>query len=427
MSAKSLDQWLAEIEAKHPQEIDLGLERVRHIAHRLKLTSLTVPVITVAGTNGKGSTIAYLTSILSTAGYRVGAYTSPHFLHYNERVCVNAQPVEDLLFCQAFAAIDQACQDLDISLTYFEYGTLAAFWIFQHLVDKRQLDVALLEVGLGGRLDAVNVVDPNIAIVTTVALDHQSWLGSNREEIGVEKAGIYRQNAPAIYGEADMPSTVQEKIDVLKAERFQLSKEYKALTNEDTWTWQGKSFTGSVIELTDLPFPSLPFDNASTALQALQLLNLPITAEEYQQGLAKAELTGRFQTLTYQGRTILLDVAHNPHAAKHLSDQLANQSRQSIHAVVGMLSDKDVKGTLEPLSDRISHWYIGTLNEPRGLTSSMLKDLAPNLTMQPFDSVTMAFETALKESNESDLIVVMGSFFTVAEVLSNIQAKGEMH
>lgn len=422
MPPKTLDQWLASIEANHPQEIDLGLERIRHVAHRLKLTELCAPVITVAGTNGKGSTIAYMVSILKQAGYQVGAYTSPHFIDYNERVCVNGNPVSSELFCDAFSHIDEACQYLELTLTYFEYGTLAALWIFQQLIDQQKIDVVLLEVGLGGRLDAVNIIDPNIAIVTTIALDHESWLGSSRNEIGTEKAGIYRKNIPAIFGEWDMPETVQARIDELAAPRYQMGKEFKAQRFDDTWCWSGKSFDGSTIEVDDLSVPSLPFDNASTAIQALQLLNLPISTSDYQQGIKEAKLTGRFQSGSYKGREILIDVAHNPHAAEHLCRQLSTfqnskSPARTIRCVVGMLADKDVTNTLTPLSEVVEGWYAGSLNEPRGLSAEQLTALVPDLDMQCFSSIEKGLNCAVDESDETDLILVVGSFFTAAEAL----------
>lgn len=422
MSPKTLDQWLASIEANHPQEIDLGLERVRQVAHQLNITELNVPVITVAGTNGKGSTIAYMVSILKQAGYQAGTYTSPHFIVYNERVCINDTPICSELFCEAFSHIDKACQQLALTLTYFEYGTLAAFWIFKALIKQKKIDVVLLEVGLGGRLDAVNIIDPLIAVVTTVALDHESWLGSTREQIGTEKAGIYRANAPAIFGERSMPVTVQARIDELAAPRYQLGKEFQAVSEGDKWCWKGLLRNGLATQIDNLPMPSLPFDNASTAIQALQMLDLSINPSDYQQGIQKARLRGRFQKASYQGRNLLLDVAHNPHAAEHLYRQVrnfqsTNRSIKNIRCVVGMLSDKDVVNTLAPLSEVVQAWYAGSLNGPRGLSAEKLAALVSDVDMHCSPSIVEALDNAVSESDESDLILVIGSFFTVAEAL----------
>ncbi len=421
MSPKNLDQWLASIEAGYPSEIDLGLERVRAVACRMQLTDLGAPVITVAGTNGKGSTIAYMAAILQAAGYTVGAYTSPHFIEYNERVAVNGQVLDDDSFCQAFTAIKVASDALEVNLTYFEYGTLAALWIFKQLINQQQLDVVLLEVGLGGRLDAVNIVDPDIAVVTTVAIDHESWLGADRETIGVEKAGIYRSKTPAIYGEVDMPCSVQERIDALSTQRYQQGKEFSATLSAGGWCWEGKSLLNGVVKLDALPIPSLPFANAATAIQALQFLNLPITIEHYRQGVSKAALTGRFQQVMYQGRELLLDVAHNPHAAKHLalrvSEKLTVHPKRIVRCVVGMLADKDVGNTLLPLSEIVQDWYAGTLDEPRGLTSEALSDMLPQMEVGRYRTIREALQRAVNDAGEDDLILVVGSFFTVAEAL----------
>lgn len=420
MLSKTLNEWLAFIEGQHTQAIDLGLERVRAVAQALSLTDLSVPVITVAGTNGKGSTIAYMSAILQQAGYRFGAYTSPHFLHYNERVQLNGQPVDDEALCQAFSDIHAACQALDISLSYFEYGTLAALAVFKQRSTQQQLDMVLLEVGLGGRLDAVNIVDPTIAVVTTVALDHQSWLGDDREQIGFEKAGIYRAQTPAVYGEPDMPASVGEQINSLSATKYQLGDEFtiKLPADGDYWDWSGRDINGREQRLTAIPKPQLPLQNAATAIQALWLLNLPIEAESYRQGIARASLTGRFQQLHYQGHKLLLDVAHNPHAAANLACRLQDDGVSTVRCVIGMLSDKDVASTVAPLASQVVDWYAGSLEVERGLLAHELNQRAPSLSMKEFNSITGALNQALQDSASDDCILVMGSFYTVAEALT---------
>ncbi len=406
----NLQSWLSYIEALHPSEIELGLQRVDAVAQALGVKQFAVPVITVAGTNGKGSTLAYLESILHQAGYRTGLFTSPHFLRYNERIRLCTREASDAEICSAFAAIERRRKQLHISLSYFEYGTLAALWLFQ----QQPLDVVLLEVGLGGRLDAVNIIDADIAIVTTVALDHESWLGSDREQIGREKAGIFRPGRPALYGEPDMPDSVAEVASNCGARLMRWGQDFSAElaagqtpgdvpgSTSRNWCWRGVDRHGQAVRIEQLPYPQLPFDNAVTAVATIKQLPLPVTDDAIRTGLEAARLTGRQQQVQYNNRLIILDVAHNPHAAAHLAARLNSHPRPLV-AVVGMLSDKATGGTLIPLLPLIKHWYFGTLDVARGQSADALARAWDTARQQPaancqyscYASVISAFDQAL--------------------------------
>ena len=309
-SPSNLAEWLQRVESLHPDEIDLGLARIAQVSRQMGLSDIAGKVVTVAGTNGKGSTVCMLSSILVAAGYQVGSFTSPHLIHYNERVRLNGTPVSDEALCQAFARVDEARQDIE--LTYFEYGALAAFDLFA----RSDLDVVVLEVGLGGRLDAVNLIDPDVAVLTTIALDHQDWLGETREEIGIEKAGIFRAGAPAVCGETDLPLTVINHAQALSANLMRRGEVYDFHKHADAqiegmqvWDWQG-SRGDQPVSLQNLPLPSLPLVNAATTLQALHQLDLDIPEQAIREGLLNANLPGRYQRLD-QPVPMLLDVAHN--------------------------------------------------------------------------------------------------------------------
>ncbi len=422
MRPSNLNDWLAYIEAGHSQEIDLGLARIQRVARQLEVDQLATRVITVAGTNGKGSTIAYMEAVASHAGYRVGCYTSPHFRRYNERVRLAGQAVSDAQLCTAFNAVDLAREQLEVSLTYFEFGTLAALLIFKQQAAQGMLDLVLLEVGLGGRLDAVNIIDPAVAVVTTVALDHQSWLGTDREQIGFEKAGIYRRGRPAIYGERAIPDSVCRVVADLDARLLHWGHQFGPRNRrQQCWDWHGLDRAGRPLLVGDLPYPQLPFDNASTAIQALQLLDLTLSDDDYRYAMDQARLTGRGQRLRYQDREVLLDVAHNPQAAAHLAETLV-KDRRTVRCVVGMLADKDIPATLAALQTSVHHWYPGTLSVPRGQTGNQLVAFLKQLDskekpMPAFESVGAAFDSAVADAGSDEIILVMGSFYTVAEVM----------
>lgn len=419
---RTLEQWLSVIEAAHPSEIELGLDRVSAVAAELELIDgWKCPIVTLAGTNGKGSTQAFMRSISSEQGYRVGCYSSPHFLHYNERVTLNGEPVDDLSLCKAFAAIDQSRESLGLSLSYFEVGTLAALWLFR----QWQPDLILLEVGLGGRLDAVNIIDPDIAVITTVALDHQDWLGDDRELVGFEKAGILRPGIPLVYGETSMPDSVLQRATELGCPIYHWGEQFGPLDGTDNWRWYGLDANAEQQQYPCLPSVRLPFENASTALQALALLPLTFSPFAIVQGLQQACLTGRRQQLFVDGRELLLDVAHNPHAAQYLTSTMPPIEGQNF-CVLGMLADKDCSETIAELSPLVDHWMLADLPGPRGLSAQALSEALPSddarFDALLFDTPWQACQTALKNSDEGDRILVLGSFHTVADILAHLQS-----
>ncbi|MGL5334900.1 MAG: bifunctional tetrahydrofolate synthase/dihydrofolate synthase [Enterovibrio sp.] len=407
----SLDLWLDHINSIHSSAIDLGLSRVAAVAQRAKLTAPAPKVITVAGTNGKGSTCAIIEAVLQKSGYKTGVYSSPHLIKYNERVRIDGKIIDDAALCQAFAAIEELRGDT--SLSFFEFGTLAALWLFK----AQQVDVAILEVGLGGRLDATNVVDPDVAVITTLALDHVDWLGSDIAQIGLEKAGIFRSQKPAVCGEASPPASVAGFADEIGAKLYQVGYQFDYEVQGDSWRWRSGAF-----ELTDLPIPALPLANAATALMAIGLSGLEVTDEDIVFALKNARLPGRMQQISKKP-IIILDVAHNPHSAHYLALQMKELKARSgakLSAVVGMLKDKDLAGTLNELRDVIDSWYLCSLSGER---AAKWPQLAQHLTyleqakVKGFDSPTQAFWAAKEElSLETDAIVVFGSFHTVGEI-----------
>ncbi|WP_127477463.1 bifunctional tetrahydrofolate synthase/dihydrofolate synthase [Sulfurivermis fontis] len=418
MRFNSLAAWLEWQETLHPSTIDLGLERVAAVLRRLHPAPPPFVVITVGGTNGKGSTVAMLDAILRAGGYRVGAYTSPHLLRYNERVRLDGEMVDDAALCDAFARIDAARGD--ISLTYFEFGTLAALDIFWHA----GVDVAILEVGMGGRLDAVNVLDADVALVTTVDIDHAQWLGETREAIAFEKAGIYRGGRPAVYGSPDAPQTLLDHAAAIGAPLFRYGRDFGARPEGEGWRWWGGGQ-----ERHALPLPALrgrsQLQNAAGVLMALAAVahRLPLDQAQIRAGLLAATLPGRFQI--QPGEVVrILDVAHNPQAAAELAANLAAMPCAGrTLAVVGMLADKDMAGALGQLRDAIDHWYAAALQVPRGATTAQLTAaLAAAGTgaerVTACGDVTAALAQAQAAARAGDRIVVFGSFYTVAEALA---------
>jgi dihydrofolate synthase/folylpolyglutamate synthase len=391
----TLNNWLTYLESRLGSCIKLGLERIREVANKLDLLSFSCPVITIAGTNGKGSCVAYLENILGKAGYKVGAYTSPHLLRFNERIHINGKEIDDDSLCNAFAIIEKACGDVE--LTYFEFTTLAALYIFQH----NSLDVLLLEIGLGGRLDAVNIIDSDIAVITTIAIDHIAYLGNTREAIGYEKAGIMREGKPVVCGDPDPPQSLIQQANLLHAPLYIVDSRLRG-NDED---WRGND----------------PLPNSETALMVIKLLQqkLPVSEEIINMGLKTAFLPGRFQIID-NGQTIL-DVAHNPAAGDFLAKQLAkHQCKRRTHAVVSMLKDKDIIGTLRPMLHLIDKWYLADLHVSSGARAEdlghALKDLGRK-SWYSFTSVLDAYVKAVANCAQNDKIVIFGSFYTVAEIL----------
>lgn len=417
---KTLDEWLQWQMTLHPQEIDLGLERCRAVAQRLNLLSPPFPVVTVAGTNGKGSSVALLESIFSSAGYRVGCYTSPHLLRYNERIRIAGHEVSDEALCQAFATVDAARQT--VSLTYFEFGTLAALVLFH----QEALDIVILEVGLGGRLDATNLVAATCALVTPIGIDHVEWLGPDRESIGFEKAGIFRTQQLAVCNEAQPPLRLLEHARQLSTALHCVERDYHYTQISTTrWAWQGPRH-----QYTDLPVPNLlgsfQVANAAGVLMVVELLQsirpVPVTA--LRRGLISVNLRGRFQMLSTPVSTIL-DVAHNPLGVEVLKQTLKEiPCHGETHALVGILRDKDQATMLKTLLDTVDQWHLAPLDTPR---SAKVEDLMIHLKnlgvtkIHSYPSVTAAYTHICQHIHPDARLVVFGSFFTVAEVLSHFR------
>ena len=415
---QSLDDWLAWQTTLHAREIELGLDRIREVAQRLNIIECPFPVITVAGTNGKGSVVAMLSTILHHAGYKVGTYTSPHIVHYNERIRVGLRCVHDEQLCTSFAKIDAARNG--ISLSFFEFATLTALDIFH----EQKVDVAVLEVGLGGRLDATNIIDCDLAFVTSIGLDHTEWLGDNREAIGFEKAGIFRAGVPAVCGDIDPPASIGEVARNLNAELFQLNEKFSYQVAQSSW-----SFITPGGELHGLPFPSLSgaiqIRNAATVLMGLHCLQnkLPITMEAIETGLREVTLEGRFQRIV-KDCEIILDVAHNFDSASVLAENLQAlpKPRKTI-AVFAILNDKDLNGIVELICPYVDQWYISEVKSPRAMEANQVEQaigrFGQSFRIKSFKTVEQAYIQAQSDAEKGDRILVFGSIFTVAEVLAS--------
>ena len=460
MSQQSLSKWLSLLETRHPTEIEFGLDRISRVAKQLgflpsggshsgleNVPAANVPlinltpagkVITVAGTNGKGSCVAAIDSILRAAGYQVGTYTSPHLIDYNERININGQPVNDEAICAAFERIESARGD--ISLSYFEFGTLAALMILA----EAELDVAVLEVGLGGRLDAVNVIDPDISIVTSIALDHQDWLGNDLDVIAAEKAAIGREGRPLIYGDKNPIPGLLAAANKIGARLF----------------LNGRDFSFSqfgVINKTQLPPVSV-----ACSLQAVNLLDSNVSALTIEKGLNQVQLKGRYQQILVDDVNIVLDVAHNPQAAGLLAQRLSSLNDKVI-AIVGIMSDKDIPAILEPMIPKVKAWYFcdipgqaraataqsmvsvlyqekqgkkelyrddlyndepynaGVINSQSDVQCGRIAEV-DHVVEQP--SPVRAIQAALASARAGDTVVVFGSFFTVGPVLNWLESLG---
>lgn len=404
-----LAAWLSYLENLHSKTIDLGLERVSQVAARLDVLRPAPFVFTVAGTNGKGTTCRTLESILLAAGYRVGVYSSPHLIRYTERVRVQGEELAELDHTRSFAEIEAVRGET--SLTYFEYGTLSALWLFK----QAKLDVVILEVGLGGRLDATNMVDADVAVVTSIALDHTDWLGPDRESIGREKAGVFRGGKPAVVGESDMPYTIGDVAAEKGALLMRRGVDWQYEVEQGQWRFRdGKG------ELTGLPLPQVPQPNAATALAALRASGLAVSEQAIREGIASAILPGRFQIVRHNPR-LILDVAHNPHAAAYLAGRLsAEPGRGRVLAVIGMLHDKDIAGTLACLEPVVDSWYCAPLEGPRGATAEQLMAHLPQ--GKAYQDVAQAWQAAMAEATAEDTVLVCGSFHTVAHVMEAMEA-----
>lgn len=414
MRFQTLAEWLAWQETLHPRAIDLGLERVQTVAQRMELLAPQHAVISVAGTNGKGSSVAMLETILACAGHRVGAYTSPHLWRYNERIRIDRQPVDDAAIVAAFARIDAARDGL--SLSYFEFSTLAALDLFQ----RADLDVAVLEVGLGGRLDAINILDADCALVTGIGIDHVEWLGTDRESIGREKAGIFRGGRPAVCSDPRPPASIAAAAREIGARWFALGQQFGYRPGAGCWDWWGPA-----VELVGLPPPALPGDfqlyNAAGALMVLHSLSerLPLTLQALHAGLRQARAAGRF-TVIPGAVEMIFDVAHNPHAAAALAMTLDGRACSGrTLAVCGMLADKDAGGIVVALQSVVDRWFLGGLGGSRGQSAAALAARMPLAELQRTlcPDMAAALAAARAAAVSGDRIVVFGSFHTIAELL----------
>ncbi|WP_047280784.1 bifunctional tetrahydrofolate synthase/dihydrofolate synthase [Pseudomonas lundensis] len=424
MTRRTLGQWLAYLERLHPSAIDMGLERSREVANRMGLIKPAPRVVTVTGTNGKGSTCAFVASLLQAQGLKVGVYNSPHLLRYNERVQIAGVEATDEQLCEAFAAVEAGRGE--ISLTYFEVGTLAAFWLFQ----RAGLDAVVLEVGLGGRLDTVNLVDADLALVTSIGVDHVEYLGNTRESVAYEKAGIFRSGKPALCGDLNPPQTLLDKAHELGCPLFIRGRDFDLATTEQVWHWRGLSADGSVIELRDLPLLDLPMENAALALQSYALSGLPWQPERIAQALQATRVTGRLdrRSFKWQGKTLnlLLDVGHNPHAAQYLVRRLMQRAVTGKRlAVFGLLADKDLDGVVGEFSVPVEHWAVAPLDTPRTRPAAEVAAVLrrQGASVSEHGSVMAALEAQCERASETDEILLFGSFYCVAEALEWLERR----
>lgn len=443
---KTLDDWLRWQETLHLSEIDLGLERITQVAKKLDLLSPKFPIITVAGTNGKGSTVAFLDSILRAEGYTTGAYTSPHLVKYNERIVLKGEQVDDDKIIQAFSEINKArCniknnvgEIVEISLTYFEFSTLAAMYIYQ----QQNVDVAILEVGLGGRLDAANLWDTSLAIITSIGVDHIDWLGDDRDIIAIEKSGIMRKNIPAICGDPNPPNTIKAEAKRIGAKLQQINSEFSFLPNTESnelnsanhWQWKNQEET-LLFELPKMP-GEFQLNNAATAIAGLLAIEslLPVSQHSINKGLKAAQVTGRLQIIQTKPEW-LIDVAHNPHAAKQLFKYLHdNPISGKTFALFSMLRDKDVGEVLGIMENAIDGWHIVATEGSRGLSLDELKQYFNQSNKQTaeqkmqqktlsnvtaYDSFNDACDSLKNIAKDEDRVVAFGSFLVISEILDN--------
>lgn len=412
-SCHTLADWLRYIEQSHPiEKIELGLQRVNDVASRGNLAVLPGKVVLIAGTNGKGTTARTLEQLLLAQGYQVGVYSSPHLLHFNERLRLNGQDVADEAWIEAFQLVEQLRQDTP--LTYFEFTTLVAFAILR----AEQPDFCLIEVGLGGRLDATNIVEPDISVVTTVDLDHQAFLGPDRESIGREKAGVFRPAKIAVCGDLQPPQSIAAVAESTGATLLQLNRDYHYQQTTDSWQWQGRHQ-----QRHQLPLPQVPMQNVATSLTVLEQLEALPDSELLQQELPRLNLPGRMQWLQQQP-AVLLDVAHNPQSAAYLAGQLQRlkPAYQRVYALVGMLKDKDLIQALLPLTTYVDEWHLVSLPGVRGASSELLaaalQRVASEAQAVQHSELALAYRQVLATAAKQDLVVVFGSFVTVAGILA---------
>lgn len=419
----SLETWLSYLEKSHFKPIDMGLERICKVADALNLCKLAPYVITVAGTNGKGSTCKLLETALLKSGLRVGVYSSPHLFRYNERVRIQGEVVSDQDLTQSFDFIEK---NRSQSLTYFEFGTLAALDLFRNA----KVDVAILEVGLGGRLDATNIVDPNFAVITSIDIDHVEFLGDNRELIGREKAGIFRENIPVVIGEPDCPQSILDYATALNCQTLCRNIDWEFSLKSDRLQWR------SADKFLDLPMPKMPIANCATAIAVLNALPFEISDQIISEAIAETEMIGRFQWLTDNVlqkikpnrplAPVIVDVGHNPHAARYLAERLRELKplHNKIYAVFSVLEDKDLAGIAMPLADIVDEWFCAGLDCFRGQSGEnvveKLHSVLPQAVAVAYKDVNSASQAVFSKVSKQDLVIVFGSFHTVADFMSGL-------
>lgn len=415
--ADNLQTWLDYLEHGHFKAIDMGLERIKSVASNLDLLHPAPYVITVAGTNGKGSTCRFLEVALMKLGLKVGVYSSPHLLRYNERVRINGQLLDDQAHIDSFTEIDQ---NKTASLTYFEFSTLSALKLFK----DAKLDVVILEVGLGGRLDATNIVDPHLAVITSIDIDHVAFLGNNREDIGREKAGIFRANIPVIIGEPDCPQSILAIAQDLNSQKFQRNVDWQYEVKDGTFYWQSQT-----TQFNTLPMPLIPIPNAGTAIATLLKTPFNVSEQVIRETLQEAQMTGRFQQLQptdfahFSGQKpkaqVIIDVGHNPHAARYLAERLQAVKKAKIFAIFSCLEDKELSGIVQPLREVIDEWHCVGLDCWRGQSGQAVFDklvnVLPNATACVYENVDAIAPILFEQAEEQDIILVFGSFHTVAD------------
>lgn len=417
MRYRSLEAWLEWLEGLHPEKIDLSLERIQEVADRLNLRSLEFPIITVGGTNGKGSTVALLQSMLAAADYRVGCFTSPHLERYNERIAIAGVDAPDADIMRAFVAIDDARGT--VSLSYFEFNALAAVWLFR----EKSVDIAVLEVGLGGRLDAVNIWDADVAVLTSIGVDHTQWLGDTRESISLEKAAIARPRRVLVCGDPEPPTAMMSYLNEIGSDCWLLNRDFSFMRSVDGWSFQaGSKRIGA------LPAPAQKgehqFQNAATAIAALLYLapHIQVTEQSIRQGLERFSIAGRYEELIRDGMTVILDVAHNPHGGVRLARTLNNDRDQYERTIViiGMMEDKQAGEFMRVLADQVDVWVLCQPDYYRAMSVTALEaelmEAQPSGTWIVADSVYDAYQKALDLARPADRLLVTGSFYTVAEL-----------
>jgi len=440
----SLNEWLEYWQSIHATAIDMGLERVRPVAEYLAILSPQVPVITVAGTNGKGSTTTVIASIYKAAGLRVGLYQSPHIQYFNERIRINGVPVQDQILIDAFVEVEAARAACDLTLSFFEATTLAAFVIFK----QQQCDVWVLEVGLGGRLDVVNLIDPSVAVITNIGIDHVEWLGDNREAIGFEKAGILRPNIPLIFGDVDMPNSIKQRAEALNCRVYQSGRDYfwqnldadidPKVTQTEPYAHfvhvtnsqdsQSAIFSMSAHTFI-LPKAYLALTNISGAVSAVLVSPISIQTSDIVQGIQQSKLAGRFEERVYHGKRLIADVAHNPHGVHFLLEQLFAYRKKhvthQIHAIFSMLADKDIDSVVDMVHESIFHWHVAVLDVPRAASLAQLQAALKHEAMAGkvtiYNSVGEALVGASHVARDGDLMLAWGSFYTLEAIYQQIQ------